>query len=251
MESHRAELPGIRAFVELADTLVSDFDVMDFLHGLAERAVDLLDVQASGLLVTDQRGNLALMAASSEQSRLLELFQLQNEQGPCLDCFRSGEAVHCADLTGPEARRLWGRFAEEAVGCGFSAVSALPMRLRHEVIGALNLFSTEPGELAPVTVELGQALADIATIGLLHERAVRAGEVLAEQLQTALTSRIIIEQAKGVLAERHVWSMERAFTALRDYARSHNGRLTDIAHGIVTRTLDPGDLIDPPDHADR
>ncbi|GAA2615058.1 GAF and ANTAR domain-containing protein [Actinomadura fulvescens] len=231
-----------RAFVALADTLVSGFDVIDFLQHLSERCVELLEVDAAGILVTDQRGHLRFMAASSEQTRLLELFQLQDEQGPCLDCFHDGAAVHCADLGHQDAVRRWPRFAPEARHSGFAAVSALPMRLRTEVIGAMNLFRARPGAMASEQVELGQAMADIATIGLLQERAIRQNQILSEQLQGALNSRVVIEQAKGVLAERHDCSMQQAFTALRGHARDHNLRLTDLARALVSRSLDPAEL---------
>ncbi|MFI0446376.1 GAF and ANTAR domain-containing protein [Actinomadura sp. 6N118] len=231
-----------RTFVALADTLVSGFDVIDFLQHLSERCVELLDVDAAGILVTDQRGHLRLMAASSEQTRVVELFQLQDEQGPCLDCFHSGTAVHCADLGQQDAMRRWPRFAPVASRRGFAAVSALPMRLRAEVIGAMNLFRVEPGALSSEQIELGQAMADIATIGLLQERAIRQSQILSEQLQGALNSRVVIEQAKGVLAERHNCSMQQGFSALRDHARDHNHLLTDLAAALVSRSLDPAEL---------
>lgn len=223
------------AFIALADTLVTGFDLIDFMHGLAERCMDLLGVDAVGLLVTDQRGRLQLMGASSEQTRLLELFQLQNDQGPCLVCFRSGRPVHCADLSGPQAG-AWPRFAEQARLAGFGAVSALPMRLREQIIGAMNLFQRQPGELDAGTAALAQAMADIATIGLLQERAIRESQMLSEQLQHALSSRVIIEQAKGMLSERHTLPMDEAFSLLRHHARSHHQHLTDLARSVVTRT---------------
>ena len=220
-------------FVELADTLVDDFDVIEFLHVLAERCVELLGVSAAGLLLTDQQGALQLVAASSERTRLLELFQLQTDQGPCVDCFRTGEPVSVTDL--PAAGR-WPRFSAAAAEVGFAAVHALPMRLRDEVIGALNLFDTEPVELNSGTLRIGQALADVATIGLLQQRAIRRRDDLTEQLQTALNSRILIEQAKGVLAERHHLDLDTAFTLLRSGARSRSRRLSDLAQAIVDGT---------------
>ncbi|MFB4296694.1 GAF and ANTAR domain-containing protein [Actinomadura sp. NTSP31] len=231
-----------QAFVALADTLVSEFDVIDFLQQLAERCVELLEVDAAGILVTDQRGHLRLMAASSEQTRLLELFQLQDEQGPCLDCFNGGVAVHCADLRGEDAVRRWPRFTAEVGHSGFAAVSALPMRLRAEVIGAMNLFRARPGAMPEQQIELAQGMADVATIGLLQERALRQSQILTERLQSALNSRVVIEQAKGVLAERHECSMDQAFAALRRHARDRNRLLTELAHAVVTRTLDPAEL---------
>jgi len=228
-EQHVAE-----AFVEMADTLVDDFDLMDFLHLLTDRCVLLLDVAAAGLLLTDQRGTLRVVAASTEQTRLLELFQLQTDQGPCVDCFRTGLPIAVADLAAATDR--WPRFAAEARQAGFAAVHALPMRLRTDIIGALNLFSTRPGGLGEDTVRLGQALADVATIGLLQARAISRRDTLAEQLQTALNSRIIIEQAKGVIAERRRIDMDQSFTLLRGTARSNNRRLSDLARAVVDGT---------------
>jgi hypothetical protein len=218
-------------FVELADTMVAEFDVIDFLHLLTDRSVALLAASAAGVVLADPRGELRLAAASSEEAGLLELFQLQNDQGPCLECFRTGRPVTAGDLTGSAQR--WPRFAEAAAASGFRAVEALPMRLRDQVIGALNLFRAEPGPLDPADLRIGQALADVATIGLLHERNVRRGEAVAEQLQAALNSRVIIEQAKGKLAERLGIDMDRAFTMLRTYARNTNQHLTDVARTFV------------------
>ncbi|MEV4091296.1 GAF and ANTAR domain-containing protein [Streptosporangium saharense] len=220
-----------RVFVELADTLVADFDVIEFLHLLTERCVQVLEVDAAGLLLTDQADHLQLVAASSEQSRLLELFQLEAAQGPCLDCYATATQVAVADLAAETAR--WPEFVAAARERGFAAVHALPMRLREHVIGALNLFSAVPGSLDADTAALGQAFADVATIGLLGERASREQALLSQQLQIALNTRVLIEQAKGMLAERGGESMDMAFTAMRDYARAHNRKLTDVAHAVV------------------
>ena len=218
-------------FVELTDTMVADFDVIDFLHVLTDRSVQLLDVSAAGLLLADPRGELRVVAASSEAARLLELFQLQNQEGPCLDCYRTGRPVQATDLAA-EARR-WPRFAAAAQRAGFTAVQALPMRLREQVIGALNLFRADAGAFAPGDVRVGQALADVATISLLHERNVRLSDTLNEQLQTALNSRVVIEQAKGKLAERLGLDMDQAFSLLRDFARARNLRLSDLAQAVI------------------
>jgi GAF domain-containing protein len=220
-------------FVEMADTLVGDFDVIDFLHTLTERCVQLLGISAAGLLLTDGQDTLQLVAASSERTRLLELFQLQTDQGPCVDCFRTGRPVSVPDL--PSAGR-WPRFTLAAAEVGFAAVHALPMRLRTQVIGALNFFEVQPGALDEGKLRIGQALADVATIGLLQQRAIRRRDVLTEQLQTALNSRILIEQAKGVLSERLHLDVADAFTLLRQGARSHNRRLSDLAQAIVDGT---------------
>lgn len=223
-------------FVELADTLVADYDVIDFLDTLAGRVVDLLGVTACGLLLVDHHQALNLVAASSEQARLLELFQLQNSEGPCLECYRAGTPVQCPDLT--RVGQRWPRFARAALDTGYTAVHALPMRLRNEVIGAMNLFSATPGALDTEAVALGQALADVATIGILHERAVRRHEVITEQLQAALNSRILIEQAKGVLAEQLNVSVDDAFAVLRAHARAGNRKLREVAFAVIDGTLD-------------
>ncbi|HEY5018502.1 MAG TPA: GAF and ANTAR domain-containing protein [Streptosporangiaceae bacterium] len=220
-------------FVELTDTLVADFDVIDFLHVLTDRSAVLLDVSAAGLLLADPRGELRVVAASSEAARLLELFQLQGDQGPCLDCYRSGRPVTSPDLA---ADTRWPRFAAAAAEAGFASVQALPMRLRDQVVGALNLFRAAPGGFDPGNVRVGQALADVATIGLLHERGMRRSDTLNEQLQAALNSRVVIEQAKGKLAERLGIDTDEAFTVLRDVARSRNQRLSDVARAFIDGT---------------
>jgi len=220
-------------FVELTDTMVADFDLIDFLHVLTTRSVELLDVSAAGLLLADPRGELRVVAASSEAARVLELFQLQSDQGPCLDCFRSGQPVGCIDLN---ADSRWPQFAQQAGEVGFSAVQALPMRLRDQVIGALNLFRGTVGAFDPEVVQVGQALADVATISLLHDRSMRRTDTLNEQLQTALNSRVVIEQAKGKLAERLGIDVNQAFTLLRDQARNRNQRLSDLARAFVDGT---------------
>lgn len=224
------------AFVALADSLVADFDVADLLHRLADHCVTLLDVAAAGLLLADQRGSLQVVAASSEASRLLELFQLQHDEGPCLDCYRTGTTVTVPDLE--LAADRWPIFAAETRAAGYRSVHALPMRLRDDVIGTLNLFGSRPGPLDEADARVGQALADVATIAILQERAIRHQELLAEQLQHALTSRVVIEQAKGILAERGNLDMDQAFDRLRRHARNTNTRLTDLARGIVDGTLD-------------
>ena len=218
-------------FVDLADTMVADFDVIDFLHMLTDRSVALLAASAAGVVLADPRGELRVAAASSEAAGLIELFQIQNDQGPCLDCFRTGQPVTAADLAGADQR--WPRFSAAAVQAGFRTVEALPMRLRDQVVGALNLFRAAPSPFALADLRIGQALADVATIGLLQERSLRRTEILAEQLQGALNSRVTIEQAKGKLAERLTIDMQDAFRLLRDYARNSNQHLTDVARNFV------------------
>lgn len=180
------------------------------------------------------------MASSNETAHLLELFELQNQEGPCLDCYRTGEQ----QINQPLDR--WPRFGSEARRLGFTTVHALPMRLRGSVIGAVNLFVTGPATLAPADVEVGQALADVATVGLLQERSVREARVLSEQLQAALTSRVVIEQAKGMLAQSLDVEMDTAFGHLRTYARDRNHRLVDVANALLDRSLDVEELRPPP-----
>ncbi len=226
-----------RAFVELADTLVDDFDVIDLLDRLVGHCVALLSADAAGILLRDGRHQLRLVASSSDDAELMELLQLQAEQGPCLDCYRSGTPVSVADLA---AATPWPAFAAAAGQVGaFRSVHALPLRLRREALGALNLFHSAPGPLPPVDLALGQALADVATIGILQEQAIRRSEVLAEQLQTALTSRVVVEQAKGVLAQYHGLSMDAAFERLRSHSRVGNLRLAEVARQLASGELDP------------
>jgi GAF domain-containing protein len=231
-------------FVELADTMVADFDVIDFLHVLTDRSVELLGASAAGLLLADPRGELRVVAASSERARLLELFQIQHDQGPCLDCFHAGEPVAVTDLSAAAGR--WPRFAPAAQQAGFAAVQALPMRLRTQIIGALNLFRATAGPFGEEETRIGQALADVATISLLHERSLRRSETLNEQLQTALNSRVTIEQAKGKLAERLHIDLDHAFELLRGYARSRNRRLSEMARAFVDDSEQLPDLTAAP-----
>ena len=233
MAQPQTQLQLSDVFVKMADTLVGDFDVIDFLQTLTEGCVQLLGISAAGILLTDGRGTLQLVAASSERTRLLELFQLQANQGPCVDCFHAGEPVTVTDL--PAAGR-WPQFSQAAAAVGFTAVHALPMRLRDEVIGALNFFSIAPGALDPGKLRLGQALADVATIGLLQQRAIHQRDALTGQLQSALNSRVLIEQAKGLIAERLHLDIDEAFTLLRQRARHHNRKLSDLAQALLDGT---------------
>jgi transcriptional regulator with GAF, ATPase, and Fis domain len=222
-----------RTFVELADTMVADFDLLDFLHVLAERTVALLDADAAGLMLSDQRGHLRVLASTSEQSRLLELFELQNAEGPCLESFHSGEQVVNVELV--EAHQRWPVFAPEASAAGFESVHALPLRLRGTVIGAINLFCGAE-RLSPEDVAVGQALADVATIGLLSQRSEGFKEI-AETLQEALNSRIVVEQAKGVLAETLGIDMDKGFHLIRAHAHLLGSKLTKVASGVVDGSI--------------
>lgn len=218
-------------FVELADSLVDEYDVIEMLHLLTKRCVELLNVDAAGLLLGDQRRVLQLAASSSEQVRLLELFELQNDEGPCHDCYLEGQPVG-ADRLGAGSER-WPRFAAVASSAGFETVHALPLRLRTDTIGALNLFWVRPTAVRADDLRIAQALADVSTIAILQERVARGSEQLAAQLQTALNSRIVIEQAKGILAERRGLEVGDAFEQLRQAARSSGRRLAELAQDVV------------------
>jgi hypothetical protein len=232
-----------RVFVELADTLVTDFDVVDFMTVLAHRCVELLGASEAGVVLADERGSLRSVASSHESARLLDLFEIQNQEGPCLDCYRTGEQIVNVWLAPPENR--WPKFDVEARRLGFTTVHALPMRLRGQVIGAVNVFASNATTLSATEVEVGQALADVATVGILQERSIREARLLNEQLQAALNSRIVIEQAKGMLAERRVIEMDAAFEMLRSHARNTNRKLSDVAHALVAGTLSAESLNTP------
>jgi len=224
-----------RTFVELADTLVDDFDVVDLLTLLVDRCVDVLAVAAAGLMVVAPDGDLRVMASSSEAMRVLELYELQSQEGPCLDCHRTGRPVVNQDLESVNGR--WPRFAPVALAAGFHTAHALPMRLRGAVVGALNLFTIESGDMREADLDVAQALADVATIAILQHRAALEAQVLNEQLSHALNSRVVIEQAKGMFAEREGVNMEQAFLTLRYHARNHNLRLVDVANDLINGTL--------------
>jgi GAF domain-containing protein len=229
-----------RTVVELADTLVDDFDIIDLLTTLIDRCMEILDISAAGIMLVTAERELRLITSSSEAMRLVELFELQSEEGPCPDCYRTGEAVVSADLVAERSR--WPRFAPIAIDAGFLAVEALPMRLRRNVIGAFNVFQTRPRSLNVEDLVVAQALTDIATIGVLQHQASVSAHAVNEQLSQALSSRIVIEQAKGVVAERERLDMDGAFGRLRNHARNHNRRLVDVAGEIVDGTLSAGAL---------
>jgi GAF domain-containing protein len=230
----------LAAFIEFADTFVDDYDVVEFLHRLATRCVELIDLSEAGIMLADAGGTLHYIASSSERMRLIELFELQHDEGPCLDAFRSGVAVRSPTIE--DATERWPNFAPHAGDAGIQSVSALPMRLRSDVIGALNLFSTTASTLNPFDEQVAQALADVATIAILQERALQDAHVVRSQLERALESRIVIEQAKGIIAERAHVSIDKAFTMLRAYARGHNGLLSQTAQAIVDGSLAADEL---------
>jgi len=231
----------VETFVGLADTLVDDYDIIDFMQTLAERCVELLDVSAAGIMLADPDGTLRHTACSSEQMRLVELLELQLEEGPCFDAYRSRAAVVCESPE--EATVRWPRFAPRAQESGFVAVSAVPMRLRSDVIGALNLFSSGETRLDDDDLGVAQAMADIATIGILQERVIRDRKALASQLEFALESRIAIEQAKGIVAQHQKIDVDQAFDLIRRFTRSHNLLLSETARQIVAGAITPADIV--------
>jgi GAF domain-containing protein len=231
-----------RAFVQVADTLTDDFDVIDFLQQLCARCVELLDVAAAGVLLADSGDDLQLLAASDERARLLELFALQNDQGPCVACYTSGRARTGIDLTDPKVTGDWPRFADRARADGFTIAHALPLRLRGRVIGTLGLFQTGRTPLDDADIALAQALADMATISLMQQRTVDHAHTEAANLQYALSSRVILEQVKGILAERWGRTPDEAFTALYDHARARRLKLTQLARAIADGTFDIADI---------
>lgn len=231
-----------QAFVSLADAMVDGTDAVDLLSGLTADCARLLDVASAGLLLADGRGVLHVMAASSERTRNLELFQLQREEGPCLDCYRTGSPVNVADLRQETSR--WPAFTAVAVVAGFRSVHAVPMRLRDRVLGVMGLFGTRVGSVSDDDLRVGQALAHVATVAIVAERATADQARVNEQLQGALTSRVLVEQAKGLVAQTGDLDMDHAFAALRRYARDHNLRMGEVAAGVVAREISSQLVVD-------
>jgi GAF domain-containing protein len=227
----------VKSLVEMADTLVDDYDVVDLLTGLADRCVNLLGVSAAGVMLAAPEGSLGLVASSSEAMRLLELFELQAQEGPCLDAYRTGQPVGHEDLDADSGQ--WPSFAAAALGAGFQSALALPLRLREATLGALNLLSVTQIPMDEADVIVARAFADLATLSIVQHRAAAEAQRLNEQLAAALTSRVVIEQAKGVISERAGVDLAEAFSRLRAYARNHNLRLTDVAQAAIDGTLDP------------
>ena len=225
----------LETFVTLADTLVADYDVVDLLQLLVDTCRDVLDTTAAGILLADENGELEVIASTSEASRLVEMMQLSAEEGPCIESFHSGRRVSVPDIE--DSKPEWWQFRGSALRQGFHSMDALPLRLRDTTIGTLNLMRESPGEAPEEAVAAAQAFADVATIGILHERTLRESAVLTEQLQAALNSRIVIEQAKGVVSHTRGVTIDEAFALIRQYARSHNTGLSVVAAGIVNRTL--------------
>jgi GAF domain-containing protein len=233
-----------KAFVYLADTLVAGYDLVGLMHYLVDTSVELLDASSAGIVLADSWQRLDVLAATNEGSELLEVLQLQDGTGPCVDCFSTGVAQSVPDLAAVVGK--WPHFAPLALEQGLRSVHAVPLRLRDATIGALNLFRSEPGRLAERDRETAQALADVATIGILQERAARERSDLNERLEFALSSKVVIEQAKGVLANHGGLTMEEAFVALRTYSSSHAVPLTHLALDLVERRRRPAEILSKP-----
>ncbi len=230
----------VTTFVELTDVLVDDFDVIDLLAHLTDRCVEVLDVSAAGIMLVDPTGQLSVVASSSEAMRTLELFEIQSDEGPCVECLLSGQAIANVQLSALDHR--WPRFATRSIAAGFVSVTAIPMRLRGSTIGALNLFRQDFGAINDLDLAAAQAFADVATIGILQHRAVQEAHTVNDQLTAALNSRVVIEQAKGMVAERTGLAMEESFNQLRRYARHHNLLLSDLARQVIDGTVAPNAL---------
>jgi GAF domain-containing protein len=229
-----------RTFVRLADTLASDFDIVDFLQGLSVDSVEILGAEAAGVMLTDARGGLRLIASSDERMRLLELFELQGAEGPCLDAFSTGLPLQASAAS---SRSRWPVFAQHASDSGFQMMCAVPLRLRTDVIGAMNLFRATDEPFTDDEMDIAQAMAEMAAIGLIQERALRERSLLTEQLQAALISRVVLEQAKGMAAEYLKITVDDAFQLLRSYARDRNRKLSDVARDVVDRKIPSTALI--------
>lgn len=228
--------------VQLADTLVSDYDPTEMSYLLVDSCRSVLEVDHAGLMLKHPSGGLQVVAATSEATHLVELLQIQNDEGPCLDAVNTGEPVVTGPLNAPEAAERWPHFVEATQAAGFTAVTALPMRLRHDVIGALNLFFVEHRPSDSGDVAVAQAFADIGTIAILQYRASDDARHVVDQLQSALDSRILIEQAKGRVAQHANVDMDAGFAMIRGYARNHSLRLSAVAAELVAGTLDPSTL---------
>jgi GAF domain/ANTAR domain len=222
------------AVVSLVDSLLEDFDVVDLLTALTERCAELLDIEAAGFLLADPLQQLRLLAATSEHVREIELFQLQADEGPCVDCYTTGQPVSVADIQ--RATERWPRFVPAAVGAGFASVHAVPMRAAGIVLGALGLFGTRPGELTEADLLVGQTLTHVACVAVLQGHPPTPA-TLMPPLRSALTSRVIIEQAKGLLHQMLDVSLEQSFNLLRAYARANGEHLTDVAQRLMTDRL--------------
>jgi GAF domain/ANTAR domain len=228
------------AVVTLVDSLLHDFDVVDMLTQLTERCADLLDVAAAGFLLADPLQQLRLLAATSEEARELELFQLQADEGPCVDCFTTGQPVSIADLS--QERQRWPRFVPAAIDAGFASVHAVPMRAAGIVLGALGLFGTRPGALTDADLLVGQTLTHIACVAILQEHPPTPSTIVP-LLRAALTHRVVVEQAKGFLRESLGVSVEEAFQLLRGYSRTHGRHLTEVARRLMTEPVSRPEIL--------
>jgi hypothetical protein len=225
----------LETFVTLADTLVVGFDTIDLLQLLVERCVELFDATDAGIMLDTGGGALEVIASTSERSRLIGLLQLGAGEGPCVEAFTSSRAVSVSDVG--EIADRWPTFAKRSAESGYAAVDAVPLRLRNLSLGSLNVFREKPGALSAVDASAVQALADVASISILQERAIRESDVARGQLQRAFSSRVVLEQAKGIVSYTKDLDMDASFKLIRDYARTNRRRLTEVATDVVERRL--------------
>lgn len=229
-----------KAFVSVADTLTTDFDVVDLLHKLVEQCTTILETDAGGLMLVDDDGQLQLMTSTSEAADFVEVMQLTADSGPCIECFTTGASVSVSDIA--ETDR-WPAFRKAALQKGFRSAHAVPLKLRGQVIGTMNLFAVTVGALTQRDAAVAQALADVATIGILQDRISRENTILADQLHRALDSRILVEQAKGMIAHALTINIDDAFSLLRAYARANGLTIRDVAEGVSERTIATQSLV--------
>ncbi|PPF27417.1 transcriptional regulator [Rathayibacter tritici] len=231
MVTNSREHSVIKTFVALSDTLVDDYDVVDFTQTLVESSATLFDAVSAGLVLADPAGSLEVLASTDEDARLIELLQLDRGSGPCIQCFETGQPVIVEDVRAVGAE--WAEFRERAIEIDVLAAHCVPMRSGGTTIGSLSLFQSRPGRLDRDDIAVVQAFADVATIGILHQRALQQSTVTQEQLQRALDSRVLIEQAKGILAYAHRTTVEQAFEVLRVRSRATSTPITTLAQEII------------------
>lgn len=223
----------IDTFVALSDTLVEDYDVVDLMQTLVEHSATLFDAVSAGLVLVNPSGTLDVIASTDEDTRLIELMQLQSGQGPCIRCIQTGQPVIVPDAWA--LTNQWADFRRTSIELNLRAAHCVPMRLRGTTIGSLNLFRAQPGHLDTDDITVIQAFADVATIAVLQQRALEESSIIQQQLQHALDSRIIIEQAKGIIAYTHNTDIDHAFQILRDHARATSTPITDVARRILRK----------------
>lgn len=233
--SRTREQQLVDTFVSLTDSLVADYDIVDLLQTLVDNATELFDAAAAGIMLVNDLQDLEVIASTSERSNFIGLMQLQAGEGPCVEAFTTAETVSVESPA--EMQRRWPRFAAASQELGYSSVHSVPLRLRDITLGSMNLFREEAGALNADDAIAARALTDVATISILQQRTTEHANIVQTQLQHALTSRVIIEQAKGFLAHTHHVDLDSAFALLRSHARSHQVCIADVARDVVDRVI--------------